>query len=227
MMNFLNQFKKENGASSILVIIMMVVLMVFGLAVLTTSLSNIRLGERKQAWLSEYYELEAVAAKELASIDALLIRAEVVAKNYMLTDDYIHDYMLDGPVDVATKARLFALAYDNLMMIYLSEAIMGNDQMVFYHGEQDLEEVLSGQSLQPSRLEFSVNLPESKYDKHIQITLELLSAEGDNLLDSMTINKRYTITRHTQQQEAFQYDESLDFEDPFEEEIPEANPFVE
>lgn len=231
MKHCLNHFKKEEGASAILVIIMMVVLMVFGLAVLTTSLSNVRLGQRKQAWLAEYYELEAVAAKQLASIDALLLQAEGEAKSYMLTDDYIDDYMLDSPIDAAamatTKAQLFALTYDEFMMVALSEATAGNEQIFFRHGEQNLEEVLSGQPLKPSYLEFSVNLPESNYDKHIQITLEILSAEGDHLSDVMSFNKRYIITRHTQQQEAFQYNENFDFDDPFEEENMDANPFAE
>jgi len=230
MTNFLANFKKEEGASAILVIVMMVVLLVFGLAVVTTSLSNVRLGERKQAWLSEYYELEAAAEKELAWLDALLLQAEADAKAYMLSDDYIDDYMLDSPGNdaasvAAIKAQVFALSYDDFMMSALSEAIMGNEEMVFYHGEQDLDAVFAGQALRPSRLEFSVNLPESNYDKHIQVTVELLCADGDNLSDSMSLNKRYVISRHTQQQEAFQYDESLDFENPFEEDSMDANPF--
>lgn len=62
----------QRGSTSVLVIIMMIVLLVFGLAILTTSLSNVRLADKKINWLKDYYLLEADAAQALAELDQLL-----------------------------------------------------------------------------------------------------------------------------------------------------------
>lgn len=64
-MNVLN----KNGATSVLIIMLMVVLMVFGLTILTTTLSNQSLSEKKQMWLVDYYTLEGEVALRLADID--------------------------------------------------------------------------------------------------------------------------------------------------------------
>lgn len=59
----------KNGATSVLIIMLMVVLMVFGLTILTTTLSNDKLSSKKLAWLTDYYALEADAAIKLADMD--------------------------------------------------------------------------------------------------------------------------------------------------------------
>lgn len=66
--------KSERGSTSILVVIFMIVLMVFGLSILTTSLSNTRLAEKKRQWLTEYYALEGEVSKEMALIDQQIDR---------------------------------------------------------------------------------------------------------------------------------------------------------
>lgn len=64
--------KNRNGSTSVLIIMLMVVLMVFGLAVLTTTLSNEKLSLKKQNWLKEYYSLESNVALQLAELDEKL-----------------------------------------------------------------------------------------------------------------------------------------------------------
>lgn len=61
--------KNNKGSTSILIIMLMVVLMIFGLTILTTTLSNENLSLKKQSWLVSYYELEVLAADQLAAID--------------------------------------------------------------------------------------------------------------------------------------------------------------
>ncbi len=62
----------EKGASSILVILLLVVLMVFGVAALTTALSSMRLGQKVAEWNAQYYEAEAIAWERFAQIDRAL-----------------------------------------------------------------------------------------------------------------------------------------------------------
>jgi hypothetical protein len=63
--------KNQRGSTSVLVIILMVVLIVFGLAIFTTSLSSVRLANKKTQWTQSYYALEKESAHALASIDQL------------------------------------------------------------------------------------------------------------------------------------------------------------
>lgn len=64
--------RSEKGASSILVILLLVVLMVFGVAALTTALSSMRLGQKVAEWNAQYYEAEAIAWERFAQIDRAL-----------------------------------------------------------------------------------------------------------------------------------------------------------
>lgn len=68
-----NHSPKRKGATSILVIVLMVVLIVLGLAILTTSLSGVRLAQKKQNWLQSYYGLETQAALAQESLTKGLV----------------------------------------------------------------------------------------------------------------------------------------------------------
>jgi sulfur relay (sulfurtransferase) DsrC/TusE family protein len=70
----------NKGATSVLIILLMVVLMVFGLTILTTTLSNKSLSEKKQVWLKDYYQLEADVALKLAEVDKQLDELKQEAK---------------------------------------------------------------------------------------------------------------------------------------------------
>jgi hypothetical protein len=77
--------------------------MVFGLTILTTTLSNQTLSEKKQAWLVDYYLLEARVAEKLAEIDAMLMNAKEEAvtlsgenRNFMFLES------IDGLTDDGT-----------------------------------------------------------------------------------------------------------------------------
>ncbi len=63
------QINKQKGTSSALIVIMMVVLIVFGLAIFTTSLSNLRLANKKHDWIKNYYSLEEKTMTTIAKID--------------------------------------------------------------------------------------------------------------------------------------------------------------
>jgi Tfp pilus assembly protein PilX len=79
MMEALPMVKKvlacKKGASSVLVILMLLVLVVFGIAALTTALSGLRLGQKVSAWSESYYHAEGEAAYCWAEIDAAVSKA--------------------------------------------------------------------------------------------------------------------------------------------------------
>ena len=69
----------NDGATSILIIMLMVVLMVFGLTILTATLSNETLSDKKLEWLDDFYALESKAAVKLSEIDEKLESLKIQA----------------------------------------------------------------------------------------------------------------------------------------------------
>ncbi|MGE5495154.1 MAG: hypothetical protein ACM3S4_07660 [Burkholderiales bacterium] len=59
----------KKGASSIMVMLMLVVLVVFGIAALTTALSSMRLGQKVVDWNDKYYAAEKTANERYAEAD--------------------------------------------------------------------------------------------------------------------------------------------------------------
>ncbi len=68
----------EDGASSVLVMITMIVLIAFGLASFSLALSNERLADKKIAWLTEYYQVESQANLLIAEINAALQKEDSI-----------------------------------------------------------------------------------------------------------------------------------------------------
>lgn len=54
-------FGNNRGATSVLIMIMMIILMIFGLAALTTSAASRKLAQKNAGWLKEYYALQGEA----------------------------------------------------------------------------------------------------------------------------------------------------------------------
>lgn len=65
----------KKGASSIMVMLMLVVLVVFGIAALTTALSNMRLGQKVVDWNEKYYAAEKTANERYAVADQVVENA--------------------------------------------------------------------------------------------------------------------------------------------------------
>jgi hypothetical protein len=87
----------EKGASSIMVVLLLVVLLVFGIAALTTALSNARLGQKVTSWNTKYYTAEGTANERFAIIDKA-----------------VHEtYNAGGDFEAALKGRLSALGFDS------------------------------------------------------------------------------------------------------------------
>lgn len=215
MMRYL--IKNEDGSSSILVIILMVVLMVFGLAVLTTSLSNLRLSEKKRSWLADYYKVEGLAEKEIALIDHLLSESEDKALKVMEDGSYVDDYMLDGPVSGSQWESIYAVVYHDIMTETILDYIAGNQESSLAIGNYDIDAILSGNAIPVSRLDFDTAIQGEAYPKHISVTLALHNPTTTGLDGDNRLMKRFGIERFEQWQAPFEYDEGIDFDDPFSE----------
>ncbi|MCH4890048.1 hypothetical protein EZV73_20885 [Acidaminobacter sp. JC074] len=137
----------KKGATSVLIILLMVVLMVFGLTILTTTLSNQSLSEKKQTWLSEYYDLESYVAIELASIDQRLTDLKEANQEETLLQAYMDEFDLIKEGDayyyyfrVSEDAEENLKHIDVTLEIYLDKNQIKNYDIVDYSETQDLFE---------------------------------------------------------------------------------------
>jgi hypothetical protein len=75
----------EEGAASVLVIFMMILLVTFGSMALSMGLANNRLGMLSTAWMQDYYALDARAEANLFQIDQVLNEAERAGQQILLS----------------------------------------------------------------------------------------------------------------------------------------------
>lgn len=87
--------KSNRGATSVLIMVMMIILMVFGLAALTTSAVSKKLAQKNANWLEEYYLLQGKAEKLMAEIEDKLY----------LEDSGLDSAKLEDRVNLLVKER--------------------------------------------------------------------------------------------------------------------------
>lgn len=140
----------NKGATSVLIILLMVVLMVFGLTILTTTLSNKSLSEKKQVWLDDYYALEGHVALELAAIDQKLDDLKSQAKTSgqsienlykehldLISDQDGYKIVLEVASDTEDYKKYITVELELIMDASLDET---NYRIIGYSETQDLFE---------------------------------------------------------------------------------------
>ncbi len=137
----------KKGATSVLIILLMVVLMVFGLTILTTTLSNQSLSQKKQAWLNEYYDLESYVAINLASVDQRLTDIKASTEEELLLQAYQKEFELLEQDDkyyyyfrVSEDKEENLKHIDVMLEIYVDKKKVKNYDIVEYSETQDLFE---------------------------------------------------------------------------------------
>ncbi|HAS73252.1 MAG TPA: hypothetical protein DCS67_03815 [Clostridiales bacterium UBA8960] len=190
-------------------------MMVFGLAVLTTSLSNIRLAEKKQDWLHDYYNLEGLVEEKIGKLDQILLDVQEASIDYLINDTYLLNDRGDSDLERLTDQQLFSFIYMELLQARLSHAIKGDQSLALYMADYDLGDIRNGYVLKPSYFEFDTRHLEGGYPKQITVTLAILPPNPDNIGDNYHLLNRYDITSYYQWQDAFEYDDAFEFEDIF------------
>ena len=84
-----NWIRNEEGATSVLVIFMMIVLVTLGAFAITSAYVNVKFSNSAVAWQAAYYDMDAEAEGYLESVDAVLIKAESAAAGYISNKGYI------------------------------------------------------------------------------------------------------------------------------------------
>ena len=76
-------FCNEEGATSVLIIFMMIVLVTLGVFAIVSAEVNIKFSQKAANWSEKYYALESQAEKYVSEVDAVLAIAEADAKTYV------------------------------------------------------------------------------------------------------------------------------------------------
>lgn len=73
--------KNNDGLTTVFVILLTVVLLMFGVGVITISLSSENLSEKKHEWVTSYYDLEKLMADELSETNLKLLALQSALKD--------------------------------------------------------------------------------------------------------------------------------------------------
>lgn len=138
----------KKGSTSVLIILLMVVLMVFGLTILTTTLSNKNLSEKKRDWVKSYYDLESQVALSLADLDYQLdaLKAKADQEDLDLVNLYENMMVLENEDDkyytefVVSDEKEHAKYIHVRLELILDLKISKNYDIVKYSETQDLFE---------------------------------------------------------------------------------------
>lgn len=100
-----NLLKDQSGATSVLVILMLLVLVTFGSFAIISANSNIKLSKTAASWSKMYYALDAKGELYISEVDKRLYMAEIKALDYIEQKCYSELIYLDIPVELQTRIR--------------------------------------------------------------------------------------------------------------------------
>jgi hypothetical protein len=236
MIETFNVPMNKKGASSVLVILMMVVLTLFGLSALTASLATVRLTEKAGVWTEEFYLLEAQAEEMVSQLDKVLYDAETKAVAYMQKKSFLMESGTVLPDDLQKLVYLNMTEYlpKGAKSSYL-ERVM--EAVYILHAVTDIEIYLPDVKLEylndifrhiiedeaTSGVLLSMIASEEREGtvKNIDIGIEiefpgyLISLSGNDASGTRFAGgSRYNIVEWREWQEAFGFSEDIQYGDP-------------
>jgi len=121
-------FDNEDGATSVLIVFMMIVLVTLGAFALTSANVNIKFSRKAAAWSQIYYTLDAQGERYVQAVDAALANAEAQAADYIGKQGYAMAQYDGLPAETQAAAAkmwhaaetqeslqgIFALVYESL-----------------------------------------------------------------------------------------------------------------
>jgi len=233
-MKLLSSHDGKKGASSVLVILMMVVLALFGLSALTASLASVRLTEKSGEWSEEFYILEAKAEKMTAGIDSILHEAELKAVEYMKDSMFLYesgtilDEGLQKLVSLNVTEYLPKAAREDYLTrvmeaVYIAHAIKGlelafEDMGIEYPAGLE-RHIIEDEAVSGIFMMFDVS--EEEGTKNISVGIEvkfpgylLEYDEGTVSGTRITGTGRYNVVEWREWQESFEYGEDIQYAEP-------------
>jgi hypothetical protein len=113
--------KKKRGSSSIMVILIMLTLVVFGVLALMSSYSDLKLSKKNASWLEKYYSLDAKGEDLLSQIDSRLIAAAKKARIGAVLDKEKYLSLAQAEINAMKTEDKLKLTKNNNMLIISSD----------------------------------------------------------------------------------------------------------
>lgn len=107
----------DNGATSVLVVFMMIVLVTLGAFAITSARANISFATKASDWDQTYYLLDGLAEEFARDVDNQLIMAEDKTIEYIQNKEYELEKHSDIPIEMQTKFN------KNILLIASGETI--------------------------------------------------------------------------------------------------------
>ncbi|HAQ41521.1 hypothetical protein [Anaeropeptidivorans aminofermentans] len=208
-----NNMLNEKGATSVLVILMMIVLVTLGSFAIASANSNIKLSKTSANWNKLYYELDSLGEKYLSDIDACLYRAEINAISYINNEEYEELTHKDLPIELHIAAREMMeepqnidLAYYNVLnLVYYYYADTYIKELSEKYPENVISSLPDGAKISAIITDIILISPEEP-DYYLNVSLEIrpldyaFSNEGGNLTYRKSDSLRYSVISWQQAQ---------------------------
>ncbi len=218
----IKKINNENGATSVLVVFMVIILSTLGVFAMVSANVNLKSAKKVKSWNEAYFAIDAKAEKLLSEMDSVLYFAENVAADFVsqnmgsgVNDESIYPEELVRELDeefknAADKNEFCRLAFERiyfeLVADNLQKAPLSQKVVITTDGEFTVTADISD----------SVNK-----DAHIRLTIMVVCPNYNFFYDSVKTevtklenSKRYVITSWKEWQTPFEYKENVDLWDP-------------
>ncbi len=198
----------ERGSSSVLVIMIMLLLITFGVLAMMSSYSNLKIARKHAQWTSDYYQLESIAGSDLKSFEQLFERAIEDTQAHFVDTILDPSTLTDLPEGIKANLSENVAATDKLFLYYLYDGYM-TAPLFDKHYSSNFSFDVSNETLESGWLpEITFVSKDDSTGRELLVKIAIDISEKDVQDNSIQIVEWREIPAE------FEYDETLDFEDP-------------
>jgi hypothetical protein len=207
--NMLSKLKDNHGSTSVLIVILMIVLMAFGMAALTTSYAGFRLAQKNVEFNQQFYMLEGKATS---------IKFDVANMITEKRQGLLQELKIENETNINEEVDYYnslAIAVEDELLEYLKANQDVLIQSSFQRDSYDSSSQLN-QSVRLGTLNYTVSI-EPVTSKQLVAKLDLYAPpKSENLsLDDLIVTYEW----YEWQEGIGEVSDSIFFEDPFEEDF--------
>ncbi len=203
------KLRKRQGASSVLILFTVVILITLGLFTVVSASVNYSHSLKSSSWIRSYYELDSYGEALLANVDNALFQAEQEAVNYIMTAEYLRDECETIPSKIhEVNKKLYNNnpenvytvlnnTYKTLAVSYLEplEETYNGDVVAIYNEDGSVYSLYFTSTLEkydntPFKLNIKINIEDILYD--ISVNDGIVSGK------KIDFKKRYLVTKWEQ-----------------------------